>query len=314
MDIIVVSHRRGRTWKFALNPRHVFVWLPLVAVVFAIAAVSFKAGQFFESVPLLSSKDTALPSSLVADWAQEVRQQREALASARSEAEQNSAALARRIAQLQAHVMRLDAAGQRLTEVAGLDEGEFNFDQNPPVGGPESVAFADSGVSSVFTSLDGFERQLADRERQLRVLEDLLLSSRMQRQVRPSGWPIRSGFISSLFGVRTDPFTGRLTRHMGIDFAGRDGSDVMAVAAGIVTESGPHDGYGNLVEINHGNGYTTRYGHNKAIKVKIGDKVAKGQRIALMGSTGRSTGPHVHFEVLYNGTLVNPDQYIHAAR
>ncbi|MFP5304952.1 MAG: M23 family metallopeptidase [Gammaproteobacteria bacterium] len=243
-----------------------------------------------------------------------MRLQREALEDARAGAEQKSAALARRIAQLQAHVLRLDAAGQRLTEVAGLDSGEFNFGQPPALGGPEAAVDADTGLDTLLASLGEFERQLSDRERQFRVLEDLLLASRLQKEVRPSGWPIESGWISSLFGVRTDPFTGRLTRHMGIDFAGRAGSDVLSVAAGIVTEAGSRDGYGNLVEINHGNGYTTRYGHNSQILVKPGDKVAKGQRIAKMGSTGRSTGPHVHFEVLFNGMTVNPEQYIRAAR
>ncbi|HEY1075637.1 MAG TPA: M23 family metallopeptidase, partial [Fontimonas sp.] len=231
-----------------------------------------------------------------------------------AQAEQNTAALARRIAQLQAHVLRLDAAGQRLTQMAGLDSGEFNFDQAPALGGPETAADADLGLDSVMDSLVAFESQLSDRERQFRVLEDLLLASRLQKEVRPSGWPIDGGWISSLFGARTDPFTGRRTSHQGIDFAGRVGAAVVSVAAGIVTEAGARDGYGNLVEINHGNGYTTRYGHNSEIVVKPGDKVAKGQRIAKIGSTGRSTGPHVHFEVLFNGAVVNPEQYIRAAR
>lgn len=310
MDIIVVSHKRGRTWRFPLDLRHVLGWLPLVLVVVVVVSAAFSAGFLMRGF----GADAGLPSALVSNWSEEVRLQRGALETARAEAEQNSAALARRIAQLQAHILRLDAAGQRLTEIAGLDSGEFNFDQPPAIGGPESPALADSGLDVLLASLGDFERQLSDRERQFRVLEDLLLASRMQKQVKPSGWPIDGGWISSLFGVRTDPFTGRLTRHMGIDFAGRSGADVLSVAAGIVTEAGPRDGYGNLVEINHGNGYTTRYGHNSKLLVAAGDKVSKGQRIAKMGSSGRSTGPHVHFEVLFNGNLVDPEQYIHAAR
>ena len=312
MDIIVVSHKRGRTWRFPFNPKNIFVWLPVAFVFTLLVSGSFAAGMMFSGgAPSASSH---LPANLLTAWTDDVRQQREALTEARAQAEQNTAALARRIAQLQAHVLRLDAAGQRLTEMAGLDSGEFNFGQAPALGGPETAAEADLGLDSVMDSLVAFERQLSDRERQFRVLEDLLLASRLQKEVRPSGWPIDGGWISSLFGSRTDPFTGRRTSHQGIDFAGRTGSAVVSVAAGIVTEAGVRDGYGNLVEINHGNGYTTRYGHNSEIVVKPGDKVSKGQRIAKMGSTGRSTGPHVHFEVLFNGMVVNPEQYIRAAR
>lgn len=311
MDIIIVSHKRGRTWRFPFNPKNVVVWLPVLVVFSLLVSVSFAAGMAFSGSATVNAH---LPAHLLTAWTDDVRQQREALTAARAQAEQNTAALARRIAQLQAHVLRLDAAGQRLTQMAGLDSGEFNFDQAPALGGPETASDADLGLDSVMESLIVFERQLSDRERQFRVLEDLLLASRLQKEVRPSGWPIDGGWISSLFGSRTDPFTGRRTSHQGIDFAGREGSAVLTVAAGIVTEAGPRDGYGNLVEINHGNGYTTRYGHNNEIVVKPGDKVAKGQRIAKMGSTGRSTGPHVHFEVLFNGQVVNPEQYIRAAR
>jgi murein DD-endopeptidase MepM/ murein hydrolase activator NlpD len=211
--------------------------------------------------------------------------------------------------------MRLDAAGARLTEIAGLDKGEFNFAQPPPVGGPE-IQEASQPVSAdeVLSSLASFEKQLADRERQMRVLEDLLLASRLQKEVRPSGWPVENGWISSLFGMRMDPFTGLRAFHAGVDFAARQGANVQSVAAGIVSDVGERFGYGLLVEINHGNGYVTRYGHNNAALVTVGERVRKGQAVALVGDSGRSTGPHVHFEVLLNGRTVNPYQYIQAAR
>lgn len=308
MDIIVVSNQRGRSWRIRLDPRHVRGWLPLVAVGAIVLTGIFSLGY------LARGDGSVLPESLVATWAEEVNAQRVLLQQARSSAEEDANALARRIARLQAHMLRLDAAGLRLTEVAGLDRGEFNFDQAPAVGGPEGAVNDSNSLESVLVSLDSFEKQLSDRERQLRVLEDLLLASRLQKQVKPSGWPVENGWISSMFGWRTDPFTGRLSQHSGIDFAGRAGSDVLAVAAGIITEAGSRYGYGNIVEINHGNGYVTRYGHNRDVLVKAGDKVNKSQRIARMGSSGRSTGPHVHFEVLFNGQIVNPEQYIQAAR
>ncbi|TXH04427.1 MAG: M23 family metallopeptidase [Nevskiaceae bacterium] len=308
MDIIVVSKKRGRTWKLQLEPGNVLGWLPLALAASLLCGLGMAAGYW------MHGDGAVIPSGLVATWAKEVSDQRIELTAARAEAEQNAHALARRIAELQAHILRLDAAGQRLTQIAGLDRGEFNFANPPAVGGPEELtAVKEPTLGDTMASLDAFEKQISDRERQMQVLEDLLLASRLQRQVRPSGWPIDGGWISSTFGWRTDPFTGRYAMHSGVDFAGKDGADVLAVATGIVTEAGEHSGYGELVEINHGNGFVTRYGHNERVLVKVGDKVNKGQRISLMGSTGRSTGPHVHFEVLYNGQTVNPEQYIDAA-
>jgi murein DD-endopeptidase MepM/ murein hydrolase activator NlpD len=307
MDIIVVSHERGRIWRFRLGLRRVGVWLPFAALGLALLSLSFAVGYWTRD------GSSALPPRLVATWAREVEQQRTALGTAREAAQENAAALSRRLADLQAQVLRLDAAGQRLTEIAGLDAGEFNFSEPPPMGGPE-LASSDTTIDPVLLSLDQYERQLSDRERQFRVLEDLLVASRLQKEVRPTGWPIASGWISSMFGARMDPFTGRFARHDGMDFAAPQGAAVNAVASGMVTYAGPSSGYGNLVEINHGNGYSTRYAHSDAILVHVGDKVGRGQAIARIGSTGRSTGPHVHFEVLYNGEPVNPERYIQAAR
>jgi murein DD-endopeptidase MepM/ murein hydrolase activator NlpD len=309
MDVILISHRRGRTWRLTLAPRNVLGWLPVALVGGLLLGSSALLGYWAKAL------DGRPPMDLVGMWAGELQQQRQQLAMTRELAESNNSAVARRLALVQAHVMRLDAAGTRLTDIAGLDKGEFNFNQPPAVGGPESEVQGQSlSVDQVLASLDALERQLSDRERQMRVLEDLLLASRLQKEVRPSGWPAERGWISSLFGMRTDPFTGRRTFHAGIDFAGREGSNVVAVAAGIVSDVADRFGYGLLVEVNHGNGYVTRYAHNATSLVKLGDRVRKGQPIALMGSTGRSTGPHVHFEVLLNGRVVNPHQYIQAAR
>jgi hypothetical protein len=152
--------------------------------------------------------------------------------------------------------------------------------------------------------------QIDNRMQQLTVLENLLMNRNLQDQVMPAGRPITKGWLSSHFGVRTDPFTGKRRRHYGMDFAGAEGSDVITVGAGVVTYSGSRYAYGNMVEINHGNGFVTRYAHNKENLVEVGEVVKKGQVIAYMGATGRATGPHVHFEVLQNGKVVNPLQYI----
>jgi murein DD-endopeptidase MepM/ murein hydrolase activator NlpD len=170
-----------------------------------------------------------------------------------------------------------------------------------------------TGVPDFLASLDQLSAQVKDREQQLAVLENLLMSRNVQQAAEPAGAPVAGGYVSSVFGMRIDPFTGELAMHSGMDFAGSEGEAVEAVAAGVVTWAGPRAGYGNLVEIDHGNGYATRYGHNETILVQVGDVVKKGAHIALMGSTGRSTGPHVHFEVLYNGTPINPARFVKAA-
>jgi len=132
----------------------------------------------------------------------------------------------------------------------------------------------------------------------------------LRDEVHPEGRPVHSGYISSMFGNRTDPFTGRAAFHKGVDFAGREGSEVVAVASGVVIWSGDRYGYGQMVEINHGNGYVTRYAHNSDNLVAVGDTVKRGEVIAVMGSTGRATGPNLHFEVLHNGRVVNPLSYV----
>ncbi|WP_293390518.1 M23 family metallopeptidase [Nevskia sp.] len=309
MDIIVVSHSQGRTWRLRLEARRVWGWLPLAAVVIGVLGLTFVAGMN------LQSDRGLLPKRIAGVWGAEFSQQRDELAQVKAKAEEDARALARRIAQLQAHVIRLDAAGTRMTQIANIDPSEFSFDRPPAVGGPETEAFGTPAVlEDVIGSLDRLQKTLGDRERQMRVLEDLLLASRLEREVKPSGWPIDSGYITSGYGSRTDPFTGLRTTHPGIDFAAAEGSQVHAVASGIVTEAATANGYGQLIEINHGNGYRTRYGHNSKLLVKIGDRVLKGQPIALIGSTGRSTGPHVHFELVMNGNVVNPGQYLDATR
>ncbi len=310
MDIIIVSNKKGRTWRVTLSPRHFRSWLPAGIAAFALLGLSFLMGYG------LKAFDDRLPVDIHGLWADEIKAQRQQLAQMRDGFQNNTQALARRLAELHAHVTRLDAAGARMTQMANLDKGEFDFSQPPPLGGPEEATTEAMPlqIDGVFASLDAFENQLSNRERQMRVLEDLLLASRLQKQVRPSGWPIADGWVSSGFGLRMDPFTGRRAHHAGVDFAAPIGTDVLAVASGIVSDVGERFGYGVLVEINHGNGYTTRYGHNSLAIVRIGDQVRKGQMVARIGSTGRSTGPHVHFEVMLNGKVVNPAQYIDAAR
>jgi murein DD-endopeptidase MepM/ murein hydrolase activator NlpD len=166
----------------------------------------------------------------------------------------------------------------------------------------------------VTAMVDDLQTQLSSREQQLGVLENLILNRELNKQVYPEGRPVQDGFISSYFGRRADPFTGYVAVHKGLDFAGPAGSAVSSVAAGLVTFAGERAGFGEMVEITHGNGLATRYCHNEKLLVKQGDMVSKGQEVALMGSTGHSTGPHLHFEVLKNGAQVDPLRFISEAR
>jgi len=246
-------------------------------------------------------------SSSITSIQQEIKLQRDLISQTRFNARADLDALAARLGEVQAHAMRLNALGQKLVTIAKLDRGEFNFEESPGIGGPEEIGLQELDFGS---EIDEVILELEDREQQLGVLENILMSSHMQEEVLPEGRPIKRGWISSYYGTRTNPFTGKLQFHKGMDFAAKSGSDVLAVAGGVITWSSKRYGYGNLVEINHGNGFMTRYGHNEKNLVEVGDTVKKGQLISLMGSTGRSTGPHVHFEVLKNGRQINPQKFV----
>ncbi len=224
-------------------------------------------------------------------------------------------ALAVRLGKLQAEAMRLNALGERLSVVGKLDDGEFNFRAEPALGGPASSAPSVAlTASEVDSALERLEAQFSQQSLQLGMLESVLFDREVDQGLMPAGLPVRAGYKSSGFGYRTDPFTGRPEFHGGVDFNGPRGSDVVSVAGGVVSFAGKKPGYGNTVEIDHGNGYLTRYAHNDRNVVEVGDAVRAGTLIAKMGSTGRSTGVHVHFEVWLDGRLVNPVDYIRAIR
>jgi murein DD-endopeptidase MepM/ murein hydrolase activator NlpD len=245
-------------------------------------------------------------------WSGDLRAPRESRGAARPAAEQQINALAGRIGQMHARLIRLDALGKRLTEAANLDRGEFDFDTPPAVGGPEDVVPGGQApaVPTVSELLDTLSETIDDRSRQLAALETLILSRELARQIVPGGRPVESGYISSFFGRRPDPFTGETAYHTGIDFAGAPGTRVLAVADGVVSFAGRDKGYGKLVEVTHGNGYVTRYAHNSSLLVEPGQTVRRGDSLALMGSTGRSTGTHLHFEVLRDGKHMNPMSFV----
>jgi len=307
MKIIVVSRRHGGTRSYTLG-----TW---ARAVLSACLIGIPAGgavlawqHFFNDNQDLLTADSAQA------WQAVLSQQENDISEARHDLDQKLAAMTLRVAELQARIVRLDALGERLTSMAKLDNGEFDFSRMPALGGPELNIEGEVVEEPEFQQmLDQLSLQIDDRQQQLETLEALMAKRKLQNDVFLAGRPVKSGWMSSRFGRRTDPFSGHVAWHGGVDFAGKEGSDIVAVASGVVSWSGERYGYGNLVEINHGNGFKTRYGHCKDALVKVGDVVKKGQIVALMGSSGRSTGPHVHFEVYKNGRAVDPSTYIHRA-
>jgi len=305
MNIILFTKGKGSSGLVALNKRRfitAFVGLFILLPILTIAA----------TIKVTVYQMRSNPDDIALAMESERDDQKLKIELATRSAEENMNALAIRLGKLQAHVIRLDALGQRLTKMAKLDKGEFDFGSSPAQGGPASSLEGQViDVPDFIKALANLSSQLDHRGNQLNILETMMMNKNLQAEVMPAGRPVARGWLSSYFGIRTDPFTGRRVHHSGVDFAGKEGSNVIAVAAGVVVYASRKSGYGNLVEINHGNGYFTRYGHNKKILVKVGDTVKKNTILALMGSTGRSTGPHVHFEVLKNGRAVNPKKYVH---
>jgi murein DD-endopeptidase MepM/ murein hydrolase activator NlpD len=304
MNLHIVSGRTGRVLQFDLKqPKTMLI---AAASVLVVSAVVFAAGVQLGRI-------VAGPIDRAA-VAREIEKQRLDLNAVRGQMQGKVDALAARVGTLNAHLIRLDALGRRVTDLAGLDRGEFDFDQPPPAGGPDGDEFqgGSAQVPDLTVALDTLEAQLLDRQRQLTVLESLMSTRSLGERVLPGGLPIIGGWISSHFGYRSDPFTGRGAFHAGVDFTGPTGSRVIATGPGVVSFSGYKNGYGNVVEIQHPTGYLTRYGHNSRNLVREGQAVQKGDAIAIIGSTGRSTGTHVHFEVVRDGNTLNPMRYLAA--
>ena len=226
----------------------------------------------------------------------------------RREAQHEVNALAARLAELQAQANRLNALGARLTRSGQLQDGEFEFDK--PVGQGGAGRASDMPPGELRRRIVLLEGQYRDADTQLSVLESLLFNRELDRNAVPSRDPIAGSYITSGFGGRADPFGGGSQFHKGIDFEADVGDPVLAVADGVVSYSGVRSGYGNVVEVDHGNGYVTRYAHNSRLTRSVGDLVRSGQEIAKAGSSGRSTGAHVHFEVWQDGVVVNPRKFL----
>lgn len=273
-------------------------------------AIAAAAGFFASQLASVSVNDYEQARSV---WQGQLAAQRQEIEALRLSAGATSEALGRQLARMQSRLMRMEAIGSRMIEVADIDADEFTFAEKAPQGGPASRQVA-LPLPTLKRDLENLGELLTTREREIGVLDSVLTDSKYYNSKVIAGRPVTWGWMSSPYGHRVDPISGKRAWHAGVDFAGKAGSDVVAVASGIVTFAGRRSGYGNLVEISHGDGYTTRYGHHESLAVSTGDLVKQGQVIGAMGSSGRSTGPHVHFEVLKNGRTLDPARYVSQRR
>ncbi|MDP4788816.1 MAG: peptidoglycan DD-metalloendopeptidase family protein [Haliea sp.] len=309
MKVILISRKFGGSRSLELGRwSRALLSLCCLGLPLGMVALGYFVGQEAQARDV---RDNSLDS-----LQDELATQSTELEGLRLEAERKLQAMTLSLAELQARMTRLDALGEHLTVMADLEDGEFDFSQPPAVGGPLAGDFSVEYLAPDLTGeLQHFAQRLTEREQQLEILESLLTHRKLDDQAWVSGRPVEKGWVSSGFGVRTDPFSGKRTAHYGIDYAGKAGSNVIAVAGGVVTFSGnDSNGYGKMVEVSHGDGLVTRYAHNQNNLVEPGDLVRKGQAVALMGASGRATGPHVHFEVYKHGRPVDPSSYVHRTR
>lgn len=308
MKIILISSRAEKVRTISLNS-----WAKGILSVLLLG-IPVAAGTLL-GVKIADGRWELLFENSIGEMQHQLVIQQEEVDAGRDQVASSLSAMTVKLAQMRSRLVRLDALGEQLTQIASLEDGEFDFSVAPGLGGPDTQLVKETAsaidiqeeLATLFARLDS---NLDSRESQLQVLQSMLADNRIKSERMVAGRPIVKGWMSSEYGMRTDPFHGEKRWHAGVDFAGRRGAEVIAVASGVVTWSGDRSGYGKMVEINHSDGFVTRYAHNEKNVAKLGAIVKKGELIATMGSSGRSTGPHVHFEVYKNGRTVDPASYI----
>ena len=305
MHIILVRSRLAAARSLTLGPGH----LLMVGFLAATGVVLIAVALFY--LTLRYSVEFKLP---LLESALATVQEREAR-KAESFLRENLNAMAVKLGQMQAQLIRLDALGDRVSSLAGLKPSEFRFNENPGRGGAmtSSMPSQDLSMADFSRQLEALSRQMDNRTDSLGILETTLFDVRVKKRLLPTVTPVDASWSASSFGWRIDPFTGQNAVHEGVDFISDVGTPVFAAAGGVVISAEKHPQYGNLVEIDHGNDFVTRYAHASKLLVKAGDVVQRGRKIAEVGSTGRSTGPHLHFEVRYRGVAQNPARFLQAA-
>ncbi|WP_022941078.1 M23 family metallopeptidase [Psychromonas hadalis] len=303
MSITVIYSREETDHTFSFTKNR-FLLIPLLFIILFAASTWFIQSHYKNQLALF--KITALNEHDIS--------KDKYLQLIKTQSDEKLIILSEKVGKLEATIGRLNMLGERLIEKSKLPKEEFDFDIPLIDGKIEKGAESDRFQSLLLLNrIENMDLTLIKKEKQLKRLEIALNNRHLSDELFISGRPVRGkgSWISSLYGTRKDPFSGKMRRHKGVDIAGPTGMPLIATAAGVVTESGKRGGYGLMVELHHGNGLVTRYAHALELTVRVGDVVSKGQQVAVMGSTGRSTGPHIHYEVLKNGRQVDPDYYIH---
>ena len=302
MQIILLHPRMTQAKSLTLKPRHV----ALFAVAFAFCVLAVAGMLYYLTVA------TGLTDRL--PFVRTVQATGATPQAPDPQVKKSLAQMATRVGELQAQLVRLDALGERVQGLAGVRPEEFNFREKPGRGGaePSSHPSRELGVQEFQQMLDGLARDVEHRADYFNVVESALMRERVQAKLLPTSQPVAVGYNASSFGWRFDPFNGRSTFHEGIDFAAPTGTSIAAAAGGVVVTSEYHHQFGNMLEVDHGNGIVTRYAHASRLLVRVGDIVRRGQHVADVGSTGRSTGAHLHFEVLVMGVQQDPSKFLAA--
>ena len=301
MNIILVSGKltRARTITLAVPQ------LAVGAVAALIGVLVLAFGLQYGMLRYASSINSPLLNSLVLSAQQEQNEKM------RSYLRENLNAMASKLGQMQAQLLRLDTLGERLAKTAGFKPQEFMFDQAPGRGGAVStLPTYDLSLGDLSRQVDLLTKQMDDRTEKLGILDSLMIVDSAKKKLLPSVPPVEGGWYTSNFGWRFDPFNGVRAFHEGMDFMAEIGTPARAAAGGVVIYSDSHPQYGNMIEVDHGNGLITRYAHLSKRLVKVGDVVMSGGRIGAVGNTGRSTGPHLHFEVRQHGAPLNPVRFL----
>jgi len=305
VHIILVSNRLTRARTLTLTTAHVLAG----AVALAGMVIMLTIALFYVSVRHAAHIRLPMVESLVLSAQQDQMRKTEGFL------RENLNAMAVKLGQMQAQLMRLDALGERLSGLAGFKPQEFRFGEVPGRGGAVSTLSQahDLSLDEFSRQLDALSKQMESRTDYLGILESSLFDARVKRKLMPTTTPVEGSWNASSFGWRIDPITGQQALHEGIDFIADVGTPVFAAAGGVVVFAEYHTQYGNMVEIDHGNDFITRYAHASKLLVKVGEVVRRGRKIADVGSTGRSTGPHLHFEVRYKGVPKNPARFLQAS-
>jgi len=304
MNVILVSNRLAKTRSITLGGGQLLLLLLLLSGLVWAAAFTLQYTLVRFAPEGLNDGVRTLLSKIQSDEQQKQK----------SYMHSSLDAMAARVGQMQAQMQRLDALGARLAKLTGMKPEEFRFDQPPAQGGPlVTLPEHEMSVNSLEQQLNGLTQAVNDRSDKLLALETMLLQDQLNSKLLSSIPPISEGFYSSNFGWRLDPFTGANAMHEGVDYMVPAGTAIRASAGGVVAYSDQHPQYGNMVEIDHGNDIVTRYAHASRLLVKVGQVVRRGEKIAEVGSTGRSTGNHLHFEVRYKGIAQNPVRFLQKA-